>query len=271
MSLHTASQKYSSFHWRPESLFSARHSTVTISPNTGSRDEPLSTTPLHGELHLHTFPRLANGEKSQSSSIGPAIVELRAMTQTSKAWKIPTHTSRSWRPSFKLNFFNFDAPSSRTLSSPSLFPSSMPRPETVKSGAPLIPVGFAVFNRRATCNCKQRRVWPGASGQQLGRFRRNFLFFFFWYFQKSYTHGQRETKKTITVAKYSNVWPCVCILCVSRRRLPTCFVAPQVPEICSRSSFKSLIPGSSKSRCSTKQTKPFLSKIQPYYNSTLNI
>ena len=44
-------------------------------------------------------------------------------------------------------------------------------------------------------------------------------------------------------------------------------LARRVPEIRIRSSFKSLIPGSSKSRCSTKEAKPCLSKI----NSTLNM
>ena len=44
-------------------------------------------------------------------------------------------------------FFSFDAPSSKTLSSPSLFSSSMPPPE---SGTTLIPVGLAFFNRRVT-------------------------------------------------------------------------------------------------------------------------
>ena len=48
----------------------------------------------------------------------------------------------------KAFFFRFDAPTSRTLklnSSPSLVSSSMP--PLRESGAPLIPNGFAVFNR----------------------------------------------------------------------------------------------------------------------------
>ena len=44
----------------------------------------------------------ANGAKSEWSLIGPAFVQLRALTRTSKARKIPTHTSGLRRPSFSV-------------------------------------------------------------------------------------------------------------------------------------------------------------------------
>ena len=59
-------------------------------------------------LSLVFADEAANGAKSEWSSIGPAFVELRALTRTLRAWKIPTHTSGSRRPSFSV----FDAPSS---------------------------------------------------------------------------------------------------------------------------------------------------------------
>ena len=110
---HTASQKYL-FDWRHVSF---PESTPSVSPlqglqpwqfpkNTDSKEEPLLTTPLYGELHLHTFRRIclrsSERRKSEWSSIGPAFVELRALTRTPKAWKTPTHTSGSRRPSFSV-------------------------------------------------------------------------------------------------------------------------------------------------------------------------
>ena len=82
-------------------------------------------------------------------------------------------------------------------SSPSLFSSSMPPPE---SGSPLILVGFAVFNRRVMQLASRGecdRAWAGSS---LVDFECSFFFFFFGIFGKSYARRQRETKKIITVA-----------------------------------------------------------------------
>ena len=178
-----------------ESLSSARPSTVTISPKHGQQRRTLvdnSTSwrapPPYFPSSLLTKQRTAaNGRKSERSSIGPAFVELRAMTQASKAWKIPTHTSRSRRPSF----FSFDAPSSITLSSPSLFSSSKPPPE---SGAPLIPVGFAVFNRRVMQLASRGECDRARAGSSLVDFEGTF-FFFFWYFRNKATRAGDEKQR----------------------------------------------------------------------------
>ena len=184
-----------------ESLSSARPSTVTISPNTGSKEEPLLTTPLYGELHLHTFPRICwrsserRKVRSEWSSIGPAFVELRALTRTSTAWKIPTHTSGSRRPSFSVMMLR----PQKLWSLKKLPLTIFVVHATTRKWLFLDSRRLCGFQSSCHATCKQRRVWPGASGQQLlGRFRRKF--FFFGIFGKSYARGRRETKKIITVA-----------------------------------------------------------------------
>ena len=144
-------------------------------------------------LSLVFADEAANGAKSEWSSIGPAFVELRALTRTSTAWKIPTHTSGLRRPYFSV---------------------LMLRPQELWSLKKLPCTIFVVhattwkwrsldsrrllgFQSSTHATCKQRWVWPGAGGQQLGRFRRKF---FFCIFGKSYARGGRETKKIITVA-----------------------------------------------------------------------
>ena len=110
MSPHTASQKYS---------FDGRHVSfpcpfrVSLLCKAFNRDKTRAAkkNPC-GQLHfmarstsilfLLFADEAANGAKSQWSSIGPAFVELRALTRTSKAWKVPTHTSGSRRPSFSV-------------------------------------------------------------------------------------------------------------------------------------------------------------------------
>ena len=116
MSPHTASQKYS-FDWRrlfprplrvSDPLILWRPSTVTISPKHRQQRRTLvdnSTSwrapPPYFPSYLLTKQPTAHA-KSEWSSIGPAFVELRALTRTSTAWKIPTHNSRSRRPSFSV-------------------------------------------------------------------------------------------------------------------------------------------------------------------------
>ena len=129
------------------------------------------------------------GAKSEWSSIGPAFAELRALTRTSKGWKIPTHTGGSRRPSFSVLMLRLQ----ELWSSPSLFSSSMPPPE---SGSPLILVGFAVFNRRVRQHARRGEGDRARAGSSLVDFEG----IFFGIFEKSYARGRRETKKIKTVA-----------------------------------------------------------------------
>ena len=201
MSPHTASQKYS-FDWMhvsfPASSPLQGLQRWQFPQNPGSKKEPLLATPLYGELHLHIFPRIcwrSSGRRKVRVVVDrPAFVELRVLTRTSTAWKIPTHTSGSRRPSFSV---------------------LMLRPQELWSLKKLPFTIFAVhattwkwlsldsrrlwgFQSSCHATCKQRRAWQGAGGQQLGRFRRKF--FFLCIFRKSYARGRRETKKITTVA-----------------------------------------------------------------------
>ena len=149
MSPHTASQKYS-FDWRHVS-FPA--SSPSLSPlqglqprqfpqNTGSKEEPLLTTPLYGELHLHTSPRIC-WRSSERRKIRVVVDR----PHLCRAWSIEANVeglknSNTHQRIAKAISFSFDAPSSRTLklrkSPPSLFSSSMPPPES----------GFSLNSRR---------------------------------------------------------------------------------------------------------------------------
>ena len=113
MSPHTASQKYS-FDWRHVSF--PRPLRVSLLCKAFNHDNFPKTRAakknpcwqLHfmasstSILSLVFADEAANGAKSEWSSIGPAFVELRALTRTSTAWKIRTHTSGSRRPSFSV-------------------------------------------------------------------------------------------------------------------------------------------------------------------------
>ena len=147
-------------------------------------------------LSLVFADEAANGAKSEWSSIGPAFVELGALTRTSKAWKIPTHQRIA-----KAIFFSFDAPSSRTLKLKKAPLHYFRRPchHLSESGSPLILVGFAVFNRRVMQLASRGETGKGRGRAAAWSISKE-VFFFFGIFGKSYARGRRETKKIITVA-----------------------------------------------------------------------
>ena len=72
--------------------------------------------------------------------------------------------------------------------SPSLFSSSMPPPE---SGAPLIPVGFAVFNRRVMQLASRGKCDRARAGSSLVHFEGT-VFFFLVFSEKSYARATRK-------------------------------------------------------------------------------
>ena len=204
MSPHTASQKYS-FDWRhvsfppssPSLQSSARPSTVTIFPKHGQQRRTLvdkstlwRAPPAYVPLNLLTKQQTAQSQSGRRSA--PSLSSFERWREH-RTVKIPTHHRIA-----TVIFFSFDAPSSRTLkvkkSSPSLFSSSMPPPE---SGSPLTLVGFAVFNRRVMQLASRGGCDRARAGSSLGDFEWSF---FFCIFGKSYARGRRETKKIITVA-----------------------------------------------------------------------
>ena len=201
MSPHIALQKYS-FDWRHVSLPASSPSLYPLqglqpwqfAQNTGSKEEPLLTTPhsLYGELHLHTFPRICwrSRERRKVRVVVDFFFELRALTRTSTAWKIPTHTSGSWRPSFSV---------------------LMLRPQELWSLKELPLTIFVVHattwkwlsldSRRlfvVSCNLQTEASVTGRG--RVAAWSISKFFFFFGTSGKSHASGRRETKKIITVA-----------------------------------------------------------------------
>ena len=204
MSPHTASQKYS-FDWRHVS-FPA--SSLSLSPlkglqpwqfplNTGSKEEPL-LTPLYGELHLHAFPRIC-WRSSERRKVRVIVDRPRLCRASSVDANVEgLKNSITHQRIVKAIFFSFDAPSQELRSLKTLpFTIFVVRATTWK-WLSLDSRRLCGFQSSCHATCKQRRVWAGAGGRQLGRFRRKF--FFFGIFGKSYAGGRRETKKIITLA-----------------------------------------------------------------------
>ena len=174
--------------------------------NMGSKEKALLTTPLYGELHLHTFPRIC-WRSSERHKVRVVIDRPRLCRASSVDANVDgLKNSNTHQRIAKAIFFSFDAPSSRTLKLPfTIFVVHAP-PE---SGSPLILVGFWVFNRRVM-HCNQRRVWPGVGGGgggQLGRFRRKF--FFFLYFRKKLrTRATRNKENNNSGLTGKSMCPC---------------------------------------------------------------
>ena len=187
MSPHTASQKYS-FDWRHVS-FPA--SSPSLSPlqglqpwqfpkNTCSKEEPLLTAPLYGDLHLHTFPRIC-WQGSERRKVRVVVVDRPRLCRASSADANVEglKNSNTHQRIAKAIFFSFDALSSRTLmklnkAPPSLFSSSMPPPE---SGSPLILVGYGVFNRRVMQLASRGECDRARVGSSLVDFEGSIFFF----------------------------------------------------------------------------------------------
>ena len=207
---HTASQKYS-FDWRHVSFSasSPSHSPLQgLQPwqfpqNTGSKDEPLLTTPLYGELHLHTFPRICwrSSERRKVRVVVDRPPPLSSFERWRERWRLEKFNTHQHQRIAKAIFFSFEAPSSRSLKVKKLpFTIFVVHATTWNLWKWLSLDSHRLCGFQSSCHatCKQKRVWPGAGGQQLGRFRS--FFFFFGIFGKSYARGRRETKKIITVA-----------------------------------------------------------------------
>ena len=109
-------------------------------------------------LSLVFADEAANGAKSEWSLIGPAFVELQALTRTSKAWKIPTHTSWSRRPSFSVLMLR---PKNSEAEKKLPFTIFVVHATTWK-WLSLDSRGLCGFQSSCHATCKQRRVcmWP---------------------------------------------------------------------------------------------------------------
>ena len=179
-----------------ESLSSAMASTVTISPKpvTGSREEPLSTTPLYGELHLHTFPRLC-WRSSERCKVRVVVDRPRLC----------------WASSVDPNVEGLKNSNTHQLVVKAILSVLTLRPQELWS---LKELPFTILVVHATTwkwrsldsrqlcgfqspwleTCTQRRLWQGRSGQQLGRFPGK-LYFFFWCFRKKLSAQETRNKE----------------------------------------------------------------------------
>ena len=217
MSPHTASQKYS-FDWR-HVPFPA--SSPSLSPlqgyqpwqfpqnheNTGGKEERLLTTPLYGELHLHTFPRIC-WRSRERRKVRVVLDRPRLCRASSVDANVDgLKNSNTHQRIAKAIFFSLDVVNDKTLFPTNVvytthdwhdFSVLMLRPQELWS---LKKLPFTIFVVHATtwkwlsldsrrlwgfqsschATCKQRQVWPGAGGQQLGRdsVRRKFFFLYF--------------------------------------------------------------------------------------------
>ena len=182
MSPHTALQKYS-FDWRHVS-FSG--SSPSLSPlqglqpwqcpqNTGSKEEPL-LTPLNGELHLHTFPRIC-WRSSKRRKVRVVVNRPRLCRASSADANVEgLKNSNTHQRIAKAIFFSFVAPSQELWSLkklPFTIFYDMPPPQ---SGSPLILVGFAVFNRRVMQLVSRGECDRARAGSSLADFEGSFFF-----------------------------------------------------------------------------------------------
>ena len=163
-----------------EFLSSARSSNETnYNWKTDSTEEPWSATPLHGKLHLHTFCRLCwrSTERCNvvvdrphlcwASSVDAIVEDLKLKNSNTTA----DHEGR-------LFHFWCSLPKNSETQKSYLHYFCRPYRQPPESCAPLIPVRVGGFQLSCHATCKQRRVWSGASGQNVRRFWSKFFFLF---------------------------------------------------------------------------------------------
>ena len=196
MSPHTASQKYS-FDWRHVS-FPA--SSPSLSPLQGL--QPWQFPKKHGQerkslvdnstlwraplpyfpSYLLTKQRMAQSQSGRRSA--PPLSSFERWRER------PTHTSGSPRPSFSVLMLR---PQERWSLNKPPFTIIVVHATTWK-WLSLDSCRLCGFQSSCHATCKQRRVWPGAGGQKLGRFRRKF-FFFFVFSEKAKREGDEKQRK----------------------------------------------------------------------------
>ena len=219
-----------------ESLSSARPSTVTISPNTGSKEEPLLTTPLYGELHLHTFPRIC-WRSSERRKVRVVVDRPRLCRGSSVDANVDgLKTSNTHQRIAKAIFFSYDAPSSRTLKLKKASPHYFRRPcHHLKVALPWFSSALR-FSIVVSCNLQAEASVTGRERAAAAWSISKEVFFFFGIFGKSYARGRRETKKIITVA--------LGVFSISVRLLTT--ENKTTPQICKITALVKVTPGQTK-------------------------
>ena len=188
MSPHTASQKYS-FDWRHVSFHA---SSSSLSPlqglqprqfpqNTGSKEEPLLTTPLYGGLHLHTFPRIC-WRSSERRKVRVIVDRPRLCRASSVDANVGgLKNSNTHQRIAKAILLSFDAPSSRTLKLNKASLHYFRRPcHHLRVALPwfLSALGFSIV---MSCNLQAEASVTGGS---MVDFEGSFFFFRYWYFRK---------------------------------------------------------------------------------------
>ena len=191
MSPHTASQKYPFELWRHVS-FPA--SSPSLSPlqglqpwqfpqNMGSEEEPLLTTPLYGDLHLHTFPcicwRSSERRKVRVVVDRPRLCRASSVDANVEGLK----NSNKHQRIAKAIFFSFDALSSRTMMKLKKAPLHyFRRPcHHLKVALPWCSsaMGFSIV---MSCNLHAEASATGRGWAAAWSISKEF--FFFWYFRK---------------------------------------------------------------------------------------
>ena len=203
---HTASQKYS-FDWRHVSFPASSASLFPLQglqpwqfpQNTGSKEEPLLTTPLYGELHLHTFPRIC-WRSSEWRKVRVVVDRPRLCRASSVDANVESlKNSNTHQQIVKAIFFSFDAPSSRTLKLKKAPLHYFHRPcHHLKVALPWLSSALR-FSIVVSCNLQAEASVTGR-GRAEALVDFEVFFFFFCIFGKSYVRGRRVTKKIITVA-----------------------------------------------------------------------
>ena len=204
MSLHTASQKYSVD--RRHVSFPA--SSPSLSPlqglqpwqfpqKTGSKEEAL-LTPLYGELHLHTFPRICwqSSERRKVRVVVDRPCLCRASSVDAKFEGLKNSNTPADREG---HLFQFWCSVPRTLKLKKAPLHYFRRPcHHLKVALPWFSSALR-FSIVMSCNLQAEANVTGRGRAAAWSISKEV---FFGIFGKSYARGRRETKKIITVALF---------------------------------------------------------------------
>ena len=225
MSPHTASQKYS-FDWRHVS-FPA--SSPSLSPLQGlqpwqfpkTRAQQRRTvveTPLYGELHLHTFPRICR-RSSEWRKVRVIVDRPRLCRASSVDANVEgLKNSNTHQRIAKAIFFSFDAPSSRTLKLKKAPLHYFRRPcHHLKVALPWFSSALR-FSIVVSCNLHAEA--PGKcdrarAGSSLVDFEGSF-YLFFWFFRKKLL--ARATRNKENNNSGLKLYSCYVLLVIHKQR-----------------------------------------------------
>ena len=168
---------------------------------TGSKEEPLLTTPLYGELHLHTFPRIS-WRSSEWRKVRVVVDRPRLCRASSVDANVESlKNSNTHQRITKAIFFTFDAPSSRILKLKKAALHYFRRPCHHLKVALTWFSSALRFSIVVSCNLQAEASVTGRGRAEAWSIcAKEVFFFFFWYFRKKLRARATRNKKIITVA-----------------------------------------------------------------------